>query len=89
MTLKQKQILSLALLGIALLLMVLSSFVDGVPQSLGMVGVVLALAGLLANYWLVRFQTATHGWAAIPVSAAIPAVRRSITTQNNAIQGEN
>ena len=54
MTLRQKQILSFVLLGAALLLMVLSSFVDGVPQSLGMVGVVLALLGILANYWLVR-----------------------------------
>ena len=61
MTLRQKQLLSFGLLAAALALMVLSSFVEGVPQSLGMVGVVLALLGLLANYWLVRCPNC-HAW---------------------------
>lgn len=54
MTLRQKQILSFALLAVALLLMVLGSFVEQISLNVAMVGVVLALIGLLANYWLVR-----------------------------------
>ena len=61
MTLRQKQILSFVMLAAALLMMVLGSFVEQIPLNVAVAGAVLALLGLLANYWLVRCPFC-RGW---------------------------